>query len=152
MKRIDGRLSQIDRNKNNLFSEYGTSSNISFLLPEPPIPILRHTSNQIDHDTRWITKPDISSSLSGNPKETFKSTFLESPSNDFDNLTKFENRNNKLNQIREKINHINDFTNSIELNNDLRQENRLLSIKKERENYLKALEIRQKHEKIFSFE
>ena len=151
-KCVDARMSQIHRNRANLFSEYGSTHSIDFSLPSPVYGNTRHTSNPVDYDTTWISHPDSSTSLCAKPAETFQTSFLKSPVADVDSVERSSYEKVKLDLLREKINGFNHEVESTEKLNALKHEARLNGIRKERENYLKALEARQRIEKIHGFE
>ncbi|OHS96009.1 hypothetical protein TRFO_10180 [Tritrichomonas foetus] len=159
MRRVDARLDQVERNRENLFfdsslkdlPQTSQSARRSFSPPTAKRLTTRHDHTPYDYSTRWISHPDDNTSLYGAPSETFRTSYMATPCSDSDKINREKSINQKYAALRRNQEHFLGMVNSIDQKKKSINEMNTRNIRRQRADFLSTLSIRQEKEfsKIF---
>lgn len=158
VRRIDGRLDQVERNRENLlFSSPANvpyapqSARTTFSPPTTRRLTTRHDYTPYDYDTEWISHPSSDTSMAAPPSETFKTSFLATPVSDLDKSNKKLSNEQKFNYLRTSQQHFLDYVDTIDGKKKNQDLNTIKSHRNQESDYFKSLDLRQQHEHIYIF-
>lgn len=151
-KGVDGRLTQLDRNRDNLF--FVPYQKPLTPIKPPPEPFMpdRHTHTPYSYSTTWITHPDKNTSLVPKENETFKTSFLVTPNADMDRITRLNHTASKYNSINANEEHFKKYIESIDDTKASKHELNMKDIRQQRKEHLEALEKRHKLEHVHYYD
>lgn len=153
VRAIDSRKDIVDRDRNNLFSDTTRTSKLPDVKTPPSLErTTRHMHVPYDYYTGWISHPDKNTSLYPTQQEEWKTSYLATPTCNYDRIRKKQEEANRIDTIHYYDQKVSNYYN--QYNEDIkRRDQRMMSLyKDQRANYQKALEIRQQREKIRFFE
>lgn len=147
-KTIDSRLSQLDRNKLNAFNEHGSRLGHGIQMSSSATFATRHGSLPVGYNTFWISKPEPDSGHLPDPSELYQTSYMKTPISDMDKQMKAAHNSSVM---AEKTFHMERIKKREEMDQmavDTINEAKIKSSQQQRENYTKALENRQRLERL----
>ena len=158
VRRIDGRLDQVERNRENLFFASAAnapytaqSARTTFSPPTTRRLTTRHDHTPYDYSTEWISHPNEDTSLAAPPSETFRTSYLATPVSDLDKSNKILSNEQKYNYLRTSQGHFLDLVSTIDSKKKNQDINTIRSHRNQESDYFKSLDLRQQHEHIYIF-
>lgn len=158
VRRIDARLDQVERNRENLLfaspsnTPYSCqSARTTFSPPTARRLTTRHDYTPYNYSTEWISHPSEDTSMAAPPSETFKTSYLATPVSDLDKSNKIKSNEQKYNYLRGNQEHYLDFISTIDNKLKTQDANTIRSHRNQESDYFKSLDERQQHEHIYIF-
>lgn len=157
VRTVDSRRDIVDRDRENLFFDSSRSPSELSKLPkfkQPPSieRNTRHMHTPYSYKTDWISHPNKNTSLYPNINEAWKTSFLQSPTRDFDRIRKQKEEQDRFDTIHYFDQKVTNYYNKVD--NDIKvADKRLLhNIQYQRGEYNEALERRRIRDKVRFFE
>ena len=153
IKAVDGRLDQLERNRMNMFSTFGTPTVELTRTQSPPLTrSTRHGMTPYSYSTYWLTHPPKDTSLSPNKCDYYQTSFLSTDVADRDKQARTSLQERRLETKRFSANRIGQEVQQWEEAARRKDETNIRDIRAQREAYHQALLERQKTEKVRYFD
>ncbi|EAX97245.1 hypothetical protein TVAG_037520 [Trichomonas vaginalis G3] len=147
-KRIDSRLSQLDRNKMNAFNQNGSRLGPGITMSTSQQFATRHGSLPVGYNTFWISKPEPDSGMLPDPEEMYQTSYLKTPISDMDKQTRAMHVSSVLAEKTFHMDRLKKREEQDQLATDTINESKMKSVQQQRDYYNKALENRQRLERL----
>lgn len=148
VKTIDSRLSQLDRNKINAFNENGSRLGPGIQMSTSVTYATRHGYLPVNYNTFWISKPEANSGHLPDPDELYQTSYLKTPVSDMDKQMRAAHTSSVMAEKTYHMDRLKKREEMDQMTTDTINEAKIKSSQLQRENYNKALENRQRLERI----
>ena len=149
---VDSRTDQFARNKQNIFFDSTFPSNPPTRLPRTAPGATRHGMTPYSYNTTWISHADPNTSLAPEKQELYQTSFLQTPVANQDRINRTRHFETVMDVKRQRQEHFEKYVESCENENKQRRECTQERIRHNRNDYLAALELRRKKERIKFYE
>ena len=147
-KRIDSRLSQLDRNKVNAFNEHGSRLGNNLTFSSSLSASTRHGFLPINEDTFFISKPAENSGHLPDPKEMYTTSNLNDDISKESKRQKFDLMERHIADKREHMEEQKMIVDNAEKAIRSKEEGRWEKIRQDRSDYMDSLKKRERLEKM----
>jgi hypothetical protein len=150
---VDGRLDQVDRNRLNMFSEYGAAIDDPTDTINPPITRgTRHAYTPYSYSTYWISHAPADSSLAPLKSEAYLTSFLATPFTEMDHRRRASHIQSKYDALRANDDAFRARVKGLNIAAHVGHERTVQNLRDQEAAYVKALEVRNRIENPYRFE